>query len=147
MSAGLRHNTIFIPIHVIFVITYAPAQGLVLEKFDMALFNLLRAARQDAGQVMKRQQLCHDPNSNVPRAEPSMPMDDMLRVLSGIAFGLTGLHGRGLLHCDLKSANVLVQVRPAFPWLSPCCSIQANWLSSHLFSMRYHRAPAAPIVC
>lgn len=85
-------------------------QGMILEKFDMSLYNFLHTARQDAAKVTNLRQMCHSGSSIMPPLQPSMPVEDMLRALCDIAFGLIGMHGRDLLHCDLKSANVLVQV-------------------------------------
>ena len=40
-----------------------------------------------------------------------LPEVDMLRLLCGVACGADGLHRRGMLHMDIKAANVLVMVR------------------------------------
>lgn len=40
-----------------------------------------------------------------------LPALDMLRVLCDVACGIEGLHRRGMLHMDVKAANVLVMVR------------------------------------
>lgn len=42
-----------------------------------------------------------------------LPEVDMLRVLCSVACAAEGLHRRGVLHMDIKAANVLVMVRPS----------------------------------
>lgn len=77
----------------------------------MALYNLLHPARKEAVHAMNKQQMITSHSRCMKQLETCMGVDDMLRVLCDISLGLTGLHAQGILHCDLKSANVLTQVR------------------------------------
>ena len=45
--------------------------------------------------------------SNLIREKGALPWREALRIVDGVAAGLTALHGAGVLHRDLKPANVV----------------------------------------
>eukprot|EP00892_Ulva_mutabilis_P004321 jgi/Ulvmu1/2260/UM013_0107.1 len=84
-------------------------QGLILQRYDTCLYSLLHQARKEAV-ALNKQQMSYASSRIIQQGPISMPVDDMLRILCDISLGLTGLHGQGILHCDLKSGNVLTRV-------------------------------------
>ncbi|KAG0554999.1 hypothetical protein KC19_12G136000 [Ceratodon purpureus] len=74
---------------------------------------------------------------------PPFSYDDVLKIISDIAIGMSGLHDRGVLHRDLKAANVLTinPIRPMGYRRKYQCSV-ADYESSMLVQgTGFWRAP------
>ena len=110
--------------------------GLLLEHFDMSLLQLLRLharcaadgtpshsrsastseppatpGASSSGALAASLSDLYSPELAMQRAATRLPTLDMLRVLCAVCCGVEALHRRGMLHMDIKAANVLTMVR------------------------------------